>query len=713
MLALYLLTLGVSAGLTGVFGHRVLEIQGYIPTAFSTDLTLAAGIACVYLATQLLYMTLVRLLYPTRAAGPLVAEMLSHLGALAVVPYLAGVDVAWPHPTLDKVEPLIYLGLFGAIHAFFKLVSFYASIQGRPSGRLGVFGWLAAFFVAAGGGWTVIDAWAKDLSEERPMVAEETNGYRIGDEYARARVVPEGALLTCHLEVYPSPCLTLRWANPPGLDPDEGPLERAYVSAAIEGNVTKRYAATVELRPDGWAEFRVHGSDLPAKAKRCTVSWAMQREPAWRRVTGLGPVTTSGRRLLVAGPFAHEIREGLGKPNIVLVAVEALGADFVSGLGHERETTPTLDALAYGAVAYAHAYTPAPEAPAACMTLLTGLCPLRHGYLGTHRGPLPAEYRTLAEILRDRHYATAAFTEGEGGQDQDMGFGSGFERGFELFNPSCPGDSRQTLEKASAWIDAHADQKFMVFVRLRELHDPRPQARYGKELAQAKGPATLDVYEAALRYVDEQLGAFIRDLRNAETGQNTCIIVTSPYGLDFSAGRHAPPERLLSEACLRVPLYLFAPDLKPARPDGLVSLADVMPTVLELTRPEAKTARDALADVIPALVDPAATGLDYPLDGRTLITLEGTKEPVSMMGKPLVLSMRSEDWRVTWRSNQLPFAGRTRSEGQVVELYDVPSIKKRGAKRNAAARYPELVKHYRAYLNTYLDHRCKPWPKEE
>jgi len=685
LVALYLLSLGVSAGLTGVFGHHLLEGQGYAPAAFRMDVVLAAGIACAYMAVQLLYMTTLRLLYPTRAAGPLVAEVMSHLGALALIPYLLEAPVEWPHPILFKVEPLIYLGMFGAIHGFFKLVSFYASISGKPAGRLGALGWLLGCGLTTLGACAVFDAWLADAQENRPTVSEEAGYYRTGGEYARARVMPEGAELVCPAPARAGQCLTFRWANLPGLGAEEEPLDTVYVTAVLEGTVAKRYSAAVVLRAGGWAEFRVPAEGFPANTQTCAVTWTAQREPAWRALAGLRPMVTSHRRLLVSGPFAHQTHQGREEPNIILIAVEGLGAEHLACMGYNRDTTPALDRLAYSTVTFANAYTPAPEAPAACMTLLTGLTPLRHGYLGDHRGPLPAHYQTLAEVLRQRHYATAAFTEGDGGGDEDLVFGSGFERGFEIFDSSYAADSRITLEKAAAWIDAHAGLRFMVFVRLCELRDSKPRVRYGDGFAKGKNPRTLDVYDGALRYVDEQLGAFVKHIRNGATRKNTCMVVTSTYGLDFSRGRNAAPERLLTEACLRVPLFLLAPGVNKDKRAGVIALEDVMPTLLDLARVE----------------------LDYPVDGRSFLKPPVTKEPVSMMGKPLVLSLRSGRWRFTWRSGRLPFAARSRSEGQVLELYDVTAAQK----RNSAAKNPQLVTRYRDYLEAYLDERCQHWPQ--
>lgn len=694
MPAVYLLSLGISAGLTGIFGQRALESQGYPAASFGMELVLAGGFASAYIAVQLGYMALLQVLYPTRARAPLFTESLSHLGALAFAPYLLHVPIEWPHPLLFKIEPLIYFGAFCAVHGFFKLVSFYAAITGEPSRRLHALWWLAGCAIALWGAYLAFDTWMGDVTKELPAVTEEVRDYRIGDEFASARLMPEAAPFTGLFPKEAGQGITFRWANLPDVTAEEDLLDTIYVTLVFEGGATKPYSAAVDLKSDGWAEWCVPAQAVPSKADAFTVTWNTQQAPAWRFLSGLRPLVVSHRELLVSGPFFHQRRQESSPLSVVLVAVEGLGAHYLSFMGYSVETTPSLDRLAFSAITFPNAYSPSPEAPAACMTLLTGLSPLRHGYLGGRNGPLQAQYKTLAELLAEKRYATVAFTEGEA-EERDLVFGSGFERGFELFDaaypadarstdttaPLPPPDSRVTLQKATAWMDNHAGEQFFVFVRLRELARPTPAARYGEAVQADKKPSELEVYQAALRYVDDQLGSLVKHLRDGEARENACLVIAGAYGLDFSGGPNVPPQRLLSEATLRTPVFLLTPE----------------------GRKESRTGAIALEDVLPSLLDFLGMTPGCPTDGRPVLNVPSTKDPVSLMGKPLVLSCVSAGWRFTWASGQLPFAPRTRSEGQVIELYDLTA----SPKRNIAAKHPELVTRYCDYLAAYLDRYCQ------
>jgi len=338
------------------------------------------------------------------------------------------------------------------------------------------------------------------------------------------------------------------------------------------------------------------------------------------------------------------------------------------------------------------------------MTLVTGLNPLQHGYLGHRNGPLPEGIATLAEILARRRYVTAAFTEGEGIEAKDLVFGSGFERGFEVFDASCPNEqgeagtsvrSGDTIEKAAAWIEAHADKKFFVFVRLRELRAPRWCERYAPGfVGSAAALSSQDVYDSALAYLDREIGVLLRRACSGAAGKQTCIVVTSPYGRNFSMGSDLPQPgggpAGLTEGCLRVPVWLRIPGLDAAEWPEPVAIEDLLPTVLTAIH-----AGDAYTGTGTSLLEP-------PRDRR----------PVSMGGAPLVLSARMDKWRFSWQTGFTPFTARAESQDSVIDLFDVTRGKQRGYRANEAGQHPDIERLYRERLQTFLhDQNMSRWVK--
>jgi len=711
LLALYVLSLSASAGLAGIFVRQVLGNFGFVH-GFHLEVLLAGGAAFAYISLQLGYMTVVRVLKPTRSGGPLFAEALSHLGALALAPYLVGVQVQWPHPVLQKVEPLIYLAVFAAIHGFFKLVSFFAAIRGEPATRLGALGWLLATGLTGFTACSILYNWGHESGNLRVETAASLDAYRIGNTYARARALPEGAQASFDIQAHGDRSLTMRWANLPAADENARP-DSIYVTVTLRGSGapgakagTATWSWNVNLDNSHWAELRIPPARVPPSARTCSVVWDAEELPVWRKVLGIRPAHTSHGRVLLSGPFEHEPRGPATAPNVLLVLIEGVGAQHLSCLGYTRITTPALDGLAQTALVFPNAYTPAPEAGAACMTLLTGISPLRHGYLGVRHGPLSKEYETLTQALRNVRYATAAFVDGYGATEKDPVFGTDFDRGFEMFHalhatdpvPSIalgepqeddaePPGANTTIESAKAWIRDHAAEKYFVLVRLGELRDPRWCARYAPGFVQNPAkPSPVDVYDSALAYLDRELGGLI-DAALEHTGQqSTCIVVTSSYGLDFSAGTDALPTVGLSEACLRVPVLLHVPGRKGAEHPRFVTLADITPTILDL----------------------AETGFDYLVDGRSLLGEFDETDPISMFGVPLALSLRADRWRYSWQSGRRPFTAQAMEEPGDIELYDVFQAATR-TKRNVLDEHPERVVRYRSQLKTYLERFAAEW----
>lgn len=720
-LGCYLFTLAGSSALVGVYAHRVLADEGYV-IGYEAGLYLTIGAATAYIAVQLAYIAAAGLFRPAKGAAFPLAESVSHLSSLLLLPYLRNVDIPWPHPVFEQAEALIYLGVFGLVHAFFKLVSFFAALQSEPAGRLRSVGWLAGCAASALAAYWAFGVWLAALEQARPRVAEAEAAYRIGDEYARARVMPEGSVLDHPLDAFPDACLTLRWARPPDADPAAQP-DRIFVYAVMHGERTRTFSQAVRLRDTGWADFRVPPSALPERAHACSIHWTSEKEPFWQSLLGIRPIARQGARLLMSGPHAHVASADRSSPNVILIALEGLGASSMSRFGYKRAATPSLDQFSQTALTFDHAFAPAPEVSAACMTLLTGSNPLEHGFLGRHAGPLPHHIQTLAEALAYKRYATVAFTEGDA--RRDLVSNLGFERGFEIFDPSYRMDkpvlspsgeaaaappleleeeppdaardeppsapstrSRATIEKARAWIDRNADVRFMLFMRLRELADLEWHEYYGAVSTGAADPLRpRDRYDGALAYLDRQLGAFLKHLRDSELRNNTVIIVTSPYGLDFGAGTAASPRAGLTDESLRVPVVIYAPWIPKAARQDLIALEDVAPAIAGLAGVKLQSRRDApdfFAGPINSL-------------------------PISVFGDPLTLSVRSPKWRLIWETGRRAFDTHRIEPAQPPRLYDVGRAARQGFITDEAARNPETVSRWRARIEELLKTHDELW----
>ncbi len=672
MIALYVLSLGASAAIFGLFARQVLGGQGYVP-GFMQGVLLAGAVASAYAGVQLLYMALLRFIAPTRARSVPIAEGLSQLSAVVLVPHLLHVTIPWPDPILHRAGPLIYIAGFAFIHCFFKLMSFFAGVKGLPGPRLGALGWAAASALSFLAAFSGFHAWLRQSEEARPKAPESVQIYRVGDAYAPARVMPERAVLAYSFTAFPDACLTLRLANVPEVDEENPPLDDVYVAVTMEAAEGFEVTERVRLK-EGWAELRVPLDAGGEGIRECRVVWSATKEPRWRRLIGIRPMVSSHRRVLLSGPFLHECRGDEAdavQRSVVLIMVDGLAAGHISGLGCKRETTPAMDRVIRHGTAYPNMFAPAPEASAGLMTALTGRNPLMHGFLGDAHGPLPEGLTTLGEVMSERHYATAAFTEGEAGGLGDLTLRSGAGRGFELFDAAYDSNagSAATVGRARRWLEANEDVKCFLFLRLRELADLTSRERYVPGWVEGQeSPRAVDLYDSALKYLDRQLGPLIKEVRDRSAQNPTCLLLTAPCGHAFSpGGGDVTPG--LSEEWLRVPALFQMPGLAPGVRREPAALEDLPATLLSL-----------------AGIDPSGV-----IQGRSLFGTSTDPAAISMCGSPLTLSIRTEEWRYTWETGAV---GR-------VALHRVDDLVK-GRVRNVASQHPEAVGELQAQLDEYL-----------
>lgn len=140
----------------------------------------------------------------------------------------------------------------------------------------------------------------------------------------------------------------------------------------------------------------------------------MQEHSTWWRAAaraGLGLLL-----LAVSGGGLSRAAYGLGTdavrpPNVVLIFADDLGYGDLGCYGAQGIKTPNLDRLAREGTRFTDFYVPQAVCSASRAALLTGCYPNRVGIQGA-LGPrskigINAEETTLAEVLKQRGYATA------------------------------------------------------------------------------------------------------------------------------------------------------------------------------------------------------------------------------------------------------------------------------------------------------------------
>ncbi|MCB9915229.1 MAG: sulfatase-like hydrolase/transferase [Planctomycetes bacterium] len=270
-----------------------------------------------------------------------------------------------------------------------------------------------------------------------------------------------------------------------------------------------------------------------------------------------------------------------GPRSLLLVTFDTTRADRIGCYGHPEAVTPTVDALAAHGVRFDACFSVAPVTFPSHVALMTGTLPPYNGVRdnGVHRA-VP-ELLTLAEILHEEGFRTAAFT---AAYVLDAQFG--LDQGFELYegvrhevvsaNGGVEERSAQEVNaSATRWLDAlDPKQPFFLWVHYFEPHQPYPAT---------PPPGIRDGYDGEIHRADTALGQLLAHLDALGRRAETLVVMTSDHG--ESLGEHGEESHsfFAYQGTLHVPLVMSHASLpQDVTYADKVSLVDVYPTALAL-----------------------------------------------------------------------------------------------------------------------------------
>jgi arylsulfatase len=306
-------------------------------------------------------------------------------------------------------------------------------------------------------------------------------------------------------------------------------------------------------------------------------------------------------------------------PNVLLITVDTLRADYLGSYGFAFDTSPSIDALAAEGVVFEKAIAAAGKTTPAHASIMTSRYTREHSIgHGNGDSALSTEV-TLAEHFRDAGYATAAFV-----SNILLTRRVGLGRGFAVFDDELTTPeinrphvverlARDTTERALAWLRDTGDRPFFVWVHYQDPHGPYtpppperdrfrlPAAPDEKVLPIQRGnsarggipayqvlPDLRRVSEYASRYAgeifyaDRWIGEIIA-AADAEGGRDTVVLLTADHGESFGENDHYfKHTHATTPEVARVPLIIRAPGLSPERRSEIASHVDILPTLLDL-----------------------------------------------------------------------------------------------------------------------------------
>ena len=302
-----------------------------------------------------------------------------------------------------------------------------------------------------------------------------------------------------------------------------------------------------------------------------------------------------------------------GAPNVLLVTLDTTRPDYLSCYSEARAGTPTLQAMADRGALFEAAMSASGVTPVSHATILTGGFPYEHGLRVLSAGSgfrLPQDQPTIASVLRDRGYQTAAIQSAF----PVSGY-FGFQKDYDVFEDLYgemrvdeaagktvwDGDTLQRRSDETASIvlgylerAAEDGRPFFLWLHLWDPHDPwiKPPAQYLQHLELNDDqylPSTqlyAQVYSAEVRFMDRQLGVIFEGLETRDLLDDTLVCVTADHGEGLGDGFAAhgwSKHRMNYQEQLHVPLLLSGPGVPSGiRVPDMVRTADIVPTLLDL-----------------------------------------------------------------------------------------------------------------------------------
>ncbi len=326
----------------------------------------------------------------------------------------------------------------------------------------------------------------------------------------------------------------------------------------------------------------------------------------------------------------HPARAEGAPKGVILLWADTLRRDHLDAYGYERETAPSLKALASEGVLFENNISQATWTKVSSPSLLTSLYPSTHG-VKDFSDYLPSSAVTLAEVYRAAGYATVSFA-----SNLFTGQFTNLHQGFEELHEdgSLPEvgsskTSREYVDRFAGWLERHRDVPFFAFLHLYDPHDPfEPRPPYdrlwadpakkeehqenqkkvrefiqdplGKMFGMPSRQELLsagldpeayvghdrDWYDGSIRGMDAEIGRIFERLRELGLDEDTLVVFVGDHGEEFlEHGAMFHGQSVYGELT-RVPLLMGWPRgiARGVRVDRVTETIDVMPTLLALSR---------------------------------------------------------------------------------------------------------------------------------
>jgi len=297
-----------------------------------------------------------------------------------------------------------------------------------------------------------------------------------------------------------------------------------------------------------------------------------------------------------------------GAGDILLITVDTLRPDHLGLYGYERNTSPEIDRWFADAAIFERAYTTNAHTPPSVVSILSGQLPQEHGVRLFYQ-LLPEGVLLIPDRLPDG-YQTAAFVSNVVLTEEALGIASRFDHFDDRVDENESNrtvyerNARRTTNAALLWLAERRDPERPLFLWVHYIDPHGPYqppsdavssfrhegrvpveneriARYQLEKGVEDALHYVDRYDEEIAYADAQIGRLLDGYAKRHEPAAALMIFGADHGESMiEHERWFTHGYQVYEEIIRVPLMIRGPGVEGGRRRGLVSLIDLMPTIL-------------------------------------------------------------------------------------------------------------------------------------
>lgn len=268
-----------------------------------------------------------------------------------------------------------------------------------------------------------------------------------------------------------------------------------------------------------------------------------------------------------------------GKPNMIVVIMEAMTSYNMAYFGNKKGLTPVLDRLVSESIFFENTYSSG-------IHTFNGVYSTLFSYPALwdeHPMKTIRDHKGIVEILKQNDYTTAYFTTHDGQFDNIEGFlkGNNFQHVFK--------QNDYPISEVHSNLGVTDDYLFRYSIgKINEFHQRRKPFFCALMTASNHAPIVIPDYfqsplkeetERVVQYADWSIGEFLKQAKQEPWFKNTIFVFVADHGTSYDKTYD------MSLSYNHIPLFFYAPYLfeKAEIRKDFVQQIDVMPSLMGLT----------------------------------------------------------------------------------------------------------------------------------